>query len=1146
MLSAYTLDQRFDMDADRAFLTGMQALTRLPLMQRQRDVVSGLNTAGYVSGYQGSPLASLDLTMASARKALDAAHIVVRPAVNEELAASSILGTQQVALDPEARFDGVFAAWYGKAPGVDRAADALNICNHSGAAPHGGVLVLAGDDPGGKSSSIPNDSEQVLVHCKLPILSPSGIQEFLDMGILGWAMSRYSGSWVSMRCLNDTASSSAQVDARWNRVEVRLPDEQFDDDRWIKWDRPKPQYERLLRTVRLPAVQAFARANRLDRIVFGEPRSLAVVASGEVLGDVLEALDQLGIDDDRARQIGLGVFKVGLVWPLEPTAIRALAATADEILVVEEKTGLIESQTAAILYNEARRPLLSGKRSADGRDQFAAYGEVGVDDIARVLASRLGLPEPARAKIRVSLPVTALNRQPTFCAGCPHSASTRIPDGSVAHGGIGCHAMALWLPEPRALSKMQMGGEGANWIGTSPFTDTKHVFQNMGDGTYVHSGSLSIRAAVAADVSITYKILANGAVAMTGGQALEGHELLGQTELVDSIVRQVSAEGVKRIAVVSDEPKRYGRRQRRRFPAGTTVHDRADLDEVQLELRACPGVTVLIFDQSCAAEARRLRKRGVIPTPSARVAINDRVCEGCGDCNYQSNCVAVEPLETTRGRKRRINQDGCNIDTSCLKGYCPSFVTVENAVLRKPGRNFELVDRLSTDLPDPALRDSDSVVNVLVAGVGGTGVVTIGALLGTAAFLEGRTASVLDLMGLSQKGGPVTSHVRIGSTGRPINAPRIGSAAVDVLLGADLVTSTSDEVLGLLSDRRTVGAVNTNVLPTAQLASNVDLDMSTSPMLTRLSGAIGADQVEPLDAVSLARSLIGDEVASNMVLLGYALQRGLLPVSPAALERAIELNNVKVDMNRRALNLGRVLAARPDELRQALGDRPEPKDAAALTDEFAADLAAYQNTRYADLYRRLVQSAADAEVRAVGRSEALTGAVVRNLYKVMAYKDEYEVARLWTDKAALARISAQFEPGFKLRVNLAPQILWPKDKHTGRPNKVQLGPWIFPVFRVLAAMKFLRRSRLDPFGWTAHRRRERQFRDTYISVVERLVEQLAAGAVDLAEATGLAELPAQVRGFGDIKDGPMAKAMDRYHDYLESSGQPASGVAHPA
>jgi indolepyruvate ferredoxin oxidoreductase len=1146
MLSAYTLDKRFDMGADQAFLTGMQALTRLPLMQKQRDVAAGLNTAGYVSGYQGSPLATLDLTMASARKALDSAHIVVRPAVNEELAASSILGTQQVALDPAARFDGVFALWYGKAPGVDRAADALNICNHSGVAPHGGVLVLAGDDPGGKSSSIPNDSEQVLVHCKLPILSPSGIQEFLDMGILGWAMSRYSGSWVSMRCLNDTASSSAAVDARWSRVEVRFPEEQFEADRWIKWDRPKPQYERLVRTVRLPAVQAFARANQLDRVVFGEPRTLAVVASGESLGDVLEALDRLGIDDGRARQMGVGVFKVGLVWPLEPTAIRGLAATAGEILVVEEKAGLIESQTAAILYNEPKRPLLSGKTTADGRAQFAAYGEIGVDDIARVLANRLGLPLPERAKVRVNLPVTALNRQPTFCAGCPHSASTRIPDGSVAHGGIGCHAMALWLPEPRALSKMQMGGEGANWIGTSPFTDTKHVFQNMGDGTYVHSGSLSIRAAVAAGVSITYKILANGAVAMTGGQALEGHDLLGQTVLVDSIVKQVSAEGVERIAVVSDEPKRYGRRHRRRFPAGTTVHDRADLDEVQLELRANPGVTVLIFDQSCAAEARRLRKRGVVPTPSARVAINDRVCEGCGDCNYQSNCVAVEPYETSRGRKRRINQDGCNIDTSCLKGYCPSFVTVENAVLRKPVRNFELVDRLSADLPEPAARDTDSVVNVLVAGVGGTGVVTIGALLGTAAFLEGRAASVLDLMGLSQKGGPVTSHVRIGPSGRPIHALRLGAASVDVLLGADLVTSTSEEVVGLLSEKRTVAAINTDVLPTAQLASSVDLDMSSSPMLARLSAAIGADHVEPLNVVSLARSLIGDEVASNTILLGFALQRGLLPVSPAALERAIELNNIKVDMNRRALNLGRVVAARTDELRRALGDLPEPEDEAALTEEFAADLVAYQNTRYADSYRLLVQRTADAEEHAVGRSASLTDAVVRNLYKVMAYKDEYEVARLWTDKEALARIAEQFEPGFKLRVNLAPQILWPKDKRTGRPNKIRLGPWIFPVFRVLAAMKFLRGSRVDPFGWTAHRRRERQFRDTYVQVIERLIAQLASGAVDLAEAIELAELPGQVRGFGDIKDGPLCRTLERYQEYLESSEEAASGVGHPA
>jgi indolepyruvate ferredoxin oxidoreductase len=1146
MLSAYTLDQRYDLDAERAFLTGMQALTRLPLMQRQRDVASGLSTAGYVTGYQGSPLATVDLTMASAAAALHAAHVVVQPAVNEELAASAVLGTQQVPLDPAARYDGVFGMWYGKAPGVDRAADALNICNHSGVAPHGGVLVLAGDDPGGKSSSVPNDSEHVLVHCKLPILSPHGVQEYLDMGILGWAMSRYSGSWVSMRCLTDTASSSAAVDARWDRLDLRVPADEFDPDRWIKWDRPKPQYERLVRTVRLPAAQAFARANRLDRVVLGDPRTLAVVASGETLGDVLEAFEQLGVDDRRARELGVGVFKVGLVWPLEPTAIIELAESAAEILVVEEKTGLIESQIASILYNASRRPALSGKLNVSGEPQFPTYGEIGADQIARVLAGRLGLAVHERNRARSPLPLTALTRQPTFCAGCPHSASTKVPDGSIAHGGIGCHAMALWLPEPRALSKMQMGGEGANWIGTSPFTDTKHVFQNMGDGTYVHSGSLSIRGAVAAGVSITYKILANGAVAMTGGQALEGHELLGQAELVESIVRQVSAEGVRRIAVVSDDPRRYRRRQRRRFPAGTTVHDRARLDEVQIELRDTPGVTALIFDQSCAAEARRLRKRGVIATPTARVAINDRVCEGCGDCNYQSSCVAVEPYETSRGRKRRINQDGCNIDTSCVQGYCPSFATVENAVLRKPVAKVAAVDRVSADLPAPTERAADSVVNVLVAGVGGTGVVTVGALLGTAAFLEGKASSVLDLMGLSQKGGPVTSHVRIGPAGSEVGGLRIAAASVDVLLGADLVTSTSDEVADMLAAGRTVAVVSTDVQPTAQLAADPDLDLRSAPLLSRLGAAIGLDRVERLDAVSLARSALGDEVAANTVMLGYALQRGLLPVSLGGVVRAIELNKVKVELNRRALDLGRALAARPDEVLAVLADESAPQDLGDPTDEFAADLAGYQSRRYAESYCGLVRRTADAETLAVGGPAELTAAVTRNLHKVMAYKDEYEVARLWTDKAAIARITEQFEPGARLRVNLAPQILWPKDRRTGRPSKARFGPWIFPVFRILAAMKFLRGSLLDPFGWTSHRRRERELRDVYMAVVDHLVAQITAGAIELPDAVRIAAVPDDVRGFGDIKDGPMDKAVARLRDYLAADDPVVSGTDRSA
>ena len=833
----YSLDRRFDMRADTAFLTGMQALTRLPLMQKERDRAAGLHTAGFVSGYQGSPLGTLDLALQSAGEALAESDVILEPAVNEELAASAILGTQQLSLDSGARFDGAFAMWYGKAPGVDRASDALNICNHSGAAAHGGVLVLAGDDPGGKSSSIPNHSEQVLVHCKLPILAPTGVQELLDVGILGWAMSRYSGSWVSMRCVTDTASSSAVVDARWDRVRPSYPDVNFDPDRWIKWDRPKPQYERLVRTVRLPAAQAFARANRLDRVVYGDPTRLAVIASGEVVGDVLEAFERLGIDDERARHLGVGVFKVGLVWPLEPTGIRELAESADELVVVEEKTGLIESQIATLLYNAVRRPRLNGKLDGEGRQQFVEYGEITVEDIERVLAKRLQVAAPTRARTRMDLPMVALDRQPTFCAGCPHSASTLVPEGSIAHGGIGCHAMAMWLPEPRALSKMQMGGEGANWIGTSAFTATEHVFQNMGDGTFVHSGSLAIRAAVAAGVTMTYKLLANGAVAMTGGQALAGHELLDQTELVDSMVMQVSAEGVRRIAVVSDHPERLGRRLRRRFPKGTTVHDRAELEKVQLELRDTAGVTAIIFDQSCAAESRRLRKRGVLPTPTARVAINDRVCEGCGDCNHQSNCVAVEPFETSRGRKRRIDQDSCNIDTSCLKGYCPSFATIENAVLRRPVGHGELVDRLSSDLAAPAPRPTGLTVNVVVAGVGGTGVVTIGALLGTAAFLEGRTASVLDLMGLAQKGGPVTSHVRIGPEGSSINALQVCEASTDVLLGMDLVTEHLGDALGLLSAGRTTAVVNTDVMPTAQLATDRDIDMSPSPMLGSALGA---------------------------------------------------------------------------------------------------------------------------------------------------------------------------------------------------------------------------------------------------------------------------------------------------------------------
>jgi indolepyruvate ferredoxin oxidoreductase len=1157
----YQLDDRYARTSGRVYLTGVQALVRLPLMQHQRDAAAGLRTAGFISGYRGSPLGTYDMALWEARDRLAAEHVRFEPGVNEDLAATAVWGSQQAHLYPGARYDGVFGIWYGKGPGVDRSCDALKHGNYAGSAPHGGVLVLAGDDPGAKSSSIAHQSEPALIHCGIPVLNPSNVQDYLDLGLLGFALSRYAGCWVGFKCVTDTVESGASVEVGPERVRIRMPEDHTlpASGLHIGWTNYPLQVEARLYQQRLPAAQAFARANGLDRVALDTPRRrLGIVTTGKAYLDVRQALDELGIDAALAEALGLCIYKVALVWPLEPEGAGRFAAGLEELLVVEEKRPLIEEQLARVLYDQASRPRLLGKRDLAGAPLVPSEGELAPGQVVAVLRRWLERCAPELAeRLRVPpappvvLAAPGLVRLPAFCSGCPHNRSTVVPEGSLAQGGIGCHGMAVWLPERRTLAVTQMGGEGANWIGSAPFTETPHIFQNLGDGTYFHSGLLAIRAAVTAGVNLTYKILVNGAVAMTGGQPIEGESIAGEVT-VPEIARQLRAEGVTRIAVVGDQPDKYP--DRSLFPEGVTFHHRDQIDAVQRELRGVSGVSALLYDQTCAAEARRLRKRGEFPDPDERVVINERVCEGCGDCSVQSNCIAIEPVETAWGRKRRINQSSCNKDRSCLLGHCPSFVSVLGGRLRRAESGLDAGgDDPFRDLPEPATPDLSEPWNVLVAGIGGSGVITVGALLGMAAHLEGKGASVLDVTGLAQKNGPVTSHVRVAARPDQLHATRIAAGAADLVIGCDLVVSTSAENLARLAPGRSIAVVNANVAPTSDFASNPDLDLSGESMRAALRAGTGEGACHFLEATRLATALLGDAIFTNPFLMGYALQQGRLPVSLAALERAIELNGRAVAANKRALAWGRLAAhdlaavlraadGRPsaDALRSETLDEEVARCAAFLTD--------YQDAAFAARYRDLVQRVAERERAVSGEATRLAPAVARYYAKLLAVKDEYEVARLYSDGAFQRQLDAEFEGDYKLVLHLAPPhmpvIDWILDRRetgTGRMKKIAFGGWIFVFLRLLARFKWLRGTPFDLFGRGAHRRLERRLAVEYAARIEELCEGLSEDNLDVA--VSIASLPEHVRGFESVKEASLEAVAAKQQELLAAfrlkSGAPA-------
>ncbi len=1146
---SYELEHRYTRQKGRVFLTGVQALVRLPLLQKARDEAAGLDTAGFISGYRGSPLGTYDMALWQAKDLLEAHAIRFEPGVNEDLAATAVWGSQQAMLQPTVRHDGVFALWYGKGPGVDRSLDAIKHGNYMGTARHGGVLALCGDDPGAKSSSIAHQSEPALVHAGMPILNPANVQEMLDLGLHGFALSRFSGCWVGFKCLTDTVDSAASVEIDPGRVQIVTPDFPFPEvDHHVTMTNTLVAIERQLYHVKLPAAQAYVRANGLDREVWrGERRRLGLVTTGKAYLDLRQALDELGIDEARAAELGLSIYKVAMSWPLEPEGAQDFCRGLEEVLVVEEKRPLVEEQLAHLLVNRSDRPRLLGKRDETGAPLLSQVGELTPAEVREAIRRWLArcAPEAARALRPAPEVVTVaapdqLHRLPSFCSGCPHNTSTRVPEGSVAMGGIGCHGMATFFPERRTYGATHMGGEGSNWIGQAPFIKMPHVFQNMGDGTYFHSGLLSIRACVAAGVNITFKILANGAVAMTGGQPIEGEPMAGEITCPE-IARQLRAEGVGRIEVVSNEPQKYARGV---FPEGVGIHDRSEVIRVQKDLRETPGVTAMIYDQTCAAEARRLRKRGEFPDPDRRVVIHEGVCEGCGDCSVQSNCISIEPVETPFGRKRRINQSSCNKDYTCLEGYCPSFVSIEGGVLRKAElpRAHEGHEALFASLPEPRLRELDQPVDVLVAGIGGTGVVTVGAILAMAAHLEGKGSSELDVTGLAQKNGPVSSHVRIAETPDALHATRIGIGGADLVIACDPVVATNPENLARIV-RGTCVVMNRHVAPTFEFALDADLDLSPTAMEQAVRRAAGEESTHVVAATEWATALLGDAIATNLFLLGYAWQLGRVPVSREALDRAIELNGRGVELNRRAFAWGRLAAHDASRVESVV--KPLLRGEEALPDEQSLEellevrssfLEAYQNARLARRYRRFVARVAERE-RCVVDGDALARAVARGFFKLLAYKDEYEVARLYTDGSLERQLAQQFEGtprvSFHLSLQFLPAWLVRRDPDTGRAPKWRFPAWLMlPMWRVIRSLRFLRGTPVDPFGRTPHRRMERAMIREYEETVEELLEGLGRESHGLA--VEIASLPEMVRGFDTVKEHHVQQAREKQRELLDS------------
>ncbi|HEX4480240.1 MAG TPA: indolepyruvate ferredoxin oxidoreductase family protein [Rudaea sp.] len=1163
----YTLEHKYTRAEGRVYLSGVQALVRLPLMQQMRDRAAGINTAGFISGYRGSPLGGFDLELWKAKKHLQASAIEFQPGLNEDLGATMVWGTQQANLFPGAKYDGVFAMWYGKGPGVDRSGDVFKHGNAAGTSKNGGVLALAADDHACRSSTLPHGSELEFVSAMMPILNPAGVQDILDMGMLGWAMSRFTGRWVGFKTIAETVESSASVNVNPHQLDIVIPQDFAlpAGGLNIRWPDPPLNQEMRLHQYAVDAACAFARANRIDRVIIDSPKArLGIVTTGKSYLDVLQALEYLGIDARAAADIGIRVYKVGMTWPLEPIGIREFAKGLEDIIVVEEKRSFIESQMKELMYNwadltgsKSTRPSIIGKYDESGAWVLPSTNELTPAMIAQVIAKRLGkffTSDAITSRLRwieekekeLTLPRANFPRAAHYCSGCPHNTSTAVPEGSRGLGGIGCHYMVTWM-DRRTETFTQMGGEGATWCGQAPFTETKHVFQNLGDGTYFHSGSLAVRQAIAAKVNITYKILYNDAVAMTGGQPVDG------TLTVPDIAHQMRSEGVQTIIVMSDDIEKWS--DQSIFPTNIEFIHRDELDAVQKRMREIEGVSVLIYDQTCATEKRRRRKRGRMEDPKKRVFINSLVCEGCGDCGEKSFCVSVLPKETEYGRKREIDQSNCNKDYSCVKGFCPSFVTVHGGGLKKKKGGAGKVD-FST-LPHPTFATSlDQPWNILVTGIGGTGVVTIGALIGMAAHLEGKGATVLDQTGLAQKGGAVTCHLRIARTPADIHAVRIAAGEADLVLGCDMVVVNDYWALSKIRAGRSRVVLNTYEAMPGTFTTKPDLQFPAHQIVDAVKTALDGGTPELVDATELATALLGDSIASNLFMLGYGWQKGWVPVSLDALMRAVELNGAAIEMNKTAFNWGRMAAIDIAKVRDAaLGANVSPigeavpssmndRHVSETLDEMIARrvgfLTDYQNVAYAQKFKALVDKVRATEQQKTPGSTTLSEAVARYAFKLMAYKDEYEVARLYTSGDFEKRIRDTFDGDYKIHFHLAPPTFARRDSE-GKLRKSEFGPWMFRAFELLAKFKGLRGGALDVFGYTAERKMERKLIEDYAVTVDELLARLDRD--NNALAVEIASIPEQIRGYGHIKEANFAKAKSRWDELMAAWRNPSAARA---
>jgi len=1159
-LENVTLDDKYSLDVGRAFMSGVQALVKLPMLQRQRDALQGKNTAGFISGYRGSPLGTYDQALWKAKKYLHAQNIVFQPGVNEELAATALWGTQQLGFAPAGsnKFDGVFGIWYGKGPGVDRCADVFKHANMAGTTPWGGVLAVAGDDHVAKSSTAAHQSDHIFKACGTPVFFPASVQDILDLGVHAFAMSRFSGIWSGMKTIQEIVESSATAVIDPERVKIVLPDfEMPAGGVHIRWPDDALIQEARLFDFKWYAALAYIRANRLNHNVLQGPNDrFGLIASGKAYNDTRQALLDLGLDDDTCRRIGIRLHKVTVVWPLEAQATREFATGLQEILVVEEKRQVIEYQLKEELYNWRSdvRPVVLGKfnEADEGGGEWSvpnprastllrANADLNPSLIAKAIAQRLlklGVDADVASRINaqlaiitakeqaMSVSVVTADRQPWFCSGCPHNTSTKVPEGSRAMAGIGCHFMSLWMDRSTA-GFTQMGGEGTPWVGQQPFVNDQHIFANIGDGTYFHSGILAVRQSVAAGVNITYKILYNDAVAMTGGQPI-GERSEGHTTL--QIAQSMRAEGAKRIAIVTDEPEKYDGAD---LVADVNVYHRTLLDQVQREMREVKGCTVIIYDQTCATEKRRRRKRGTMVDPAVRVLINDLVCEGCGDCGVQSNCLSVEPLETEFGRKRTINQNTCNKDVSCLKGFCPSFVTVEGGQLKKKAKGVSRIALPDMELPSPVLPKTQHAWGTVVAGVGGTGVITIGQLLGMAAHIEGKGIVTQDSAGLAQKGGATWSHVLIADNQDAIRTTRVSMAAADLIIGCDPIVSAGKETLQRMLQGRTHVALNAYSTPTAAFVKNANWQNPAEQCAADIANAVGIEGLSAFDANRVSSQVLGDTIFINPMLLGYAWQKGWVPLGHEALMRAIELNDVAVAQNIAAFEWGRHCAHHWNVVDALLAPAQviqfhKPQGVDALVDKRVAFLTDYQNASYARRYSDVVARVKVAE--AAFHKTSLSEAVARNLFKLMAYKDEYEVARLHTNTAFLQKIGDMFEGDYTVNYHLAPPII-SKTNEKGELQKQKFGPLMLTGFKLLKHFKVLRGTPLDIFGNTEEREMERALIGEYVASIDEVLAKLNAD--NHALALEIANLPDAIKGFGHVKARNVVAVRSKWDGLME-------------